>query len=199
MAAVGCLHLLCAAFVCPEVKPHFHPKTLSLCTGELEFLLSWKVLARYLRQLWAWNPTHLCPSAPLLSLLTSGRTMGAAAGQRAPREERGGKSWEPCLKSVGQGFGTVWVLYVPIPLLAAFALIKHFGSGFWSFYDAGWQSCPAPKVLRCFGGMRWIESVSKTGLGVCDGLQTGWLILGRGACPELGEHPEIFLLKLHEI
>lgn len=43
------------------------------------------------------------------------------------------------------------------------------------------------------------QSVSKTGLGVCDGLQTGWLILGRGACPELGEHPEIFLLKLHEI
>lgn len=44
-----------------------------------------------------------------------------------------------CLKSVGQGFVTVQILYVPIPLAwsLVFPLIKHFGSGFWLwiFYD----------------------------------------------------------------
>lgn len=42
MAAVGYSHLICVAFVCPEVKPYFHLKILLLCT---EICVSWSLFS----------------------------------------------------------------------------------------------------------------------------------------------------------
>lgn len=142
MAAVGCLHLLPVAFVCPEVKPRFHLKILSLCT---EICVSWiffSLLGAFRKILQAALSMKSYPFvSPCPSSVPAHKDNGCCCwttSSQCPREERGGKSCEPCLKSVGQGF--VWIFYIPIPLAwsLVFPLIQHFGSGFWFwiFYDA---------------------------------------------------------------